>query len=100
MSPTFPTYALRDIQAAVAHGRYWITRSARTGAAQLELDEDDIRDCISQLRRSHFDKTMPSNLRHGLFQDVYRCGYCGHRIYLKVQMSLPDEAVVISFKEE
>jgi hypothetical protein len=45
-----PTYSLRDINDAIRSGGYWITRQAGSDAGALELDEDDIKDCVLNLR--------------------------------------------------
>jgi hypothetical protein len=99
MGPTEPTYRLRDIKVAFSDGRYLVTKAAMDGAAWLGFFERDIRDCVAVLKRTHFDKTMPSNSVPALFQDVYRVSYSGRRLYVKLQLSEPNRAVVISFKE-
>jgi len=52
------------------------------------------------LTEAHFYKTMPAEKRSGFMQDVYRITYQGRRIYLKLQVSKENWAVVVSFKEE
>jgi len=95
-----PTYSLARIQDAIQAGHYWITRKAGRDAAALELDEEDVKSCVLNLKRCHFFKTMLSEKRPGLSQDVYRCRYAGISIYTKLQMGYRSEAVVISFKRD
>ena len=95
-----PTYSLARIQEAIQTGHYWITRQAGRDAAALEFDEEDIRACVLGLKDRHFFKSMPSEKRPGLSQDVYRCRYIGIPIYTKLQMDRRSEAVVISFKRD
>ena len=95
-----PTYPLEQIQAAVRQGRYLITRRAADDAAALQFDEDDIKQCVLALRDVDFCKTMASRQVEGLWQDVYRCRYCGRPIYVKVQIGGDGRAIVIAFKTD
>jgi hypothetical protein len=95
-----PTFSLELIQTLVGSGDYRITESALDGAADLYLDEDDVVDCVQELSRSHFYKTMPSTKVPGTEQDVYRTRYAGFAIYLKVRVIDGKRAVIISFKQD
>ncbi len=104
-----PKYDLRTIQAKVASGdprQYVITRLAADEArSTLGFSEPQIRDCIAQLDvATHFHKTMPADnpvaAAKGLWQDVYRIGYLGARIYIKLQLTNGAVAVVIQFKRK
>lgn len=92
------TYDLRWIQHLVREERYRITVAAAKGAAELGLDEADIRDCISMLQPLDFYKTMPSEKAPALWQDVYRPRYVGKDLYVKLQVARSGVAVVIQFK--
>lgn len=100
MRQRHPTYPLLTIQAAAREGRYLITRSARVTASSLHLGETDIVESVLALTPHDFYKSMPSRQRPGSFQDVYRPTYDGLHLYVKLQMSRRDEAVVISFKSD
>ncbi len=100
MSRDTPTYSLDVIHAAIRLGRYLITRRAADDAAGLQLDEDDIKECVLGLSPQDFYKTMASRRIEGLWQDVYRCRYVGMPIYTKVQLSHVGQAVVISVKTD
>jgi len=97
LRPT-PSYPLEEIQAAVRHGRYLVTRRAAGDAAGLYFDEDDVKQCVLELLDEDFYKSMASRRIPGRWQDVYRRRYLGVAIYLKVQMTADGRAVVISFK--
>jgi motility quorum-sensing regulator / GCU-specific mRNA interferase toxin len=93
-----PTYDLAWIQHKVRAGEYRTTRAAAAGASELGFDEGDIVACICALTWADFFKTMESDRRPGLWQDVYRPVYDGHQVYLKLQMHHDSQAVVIQFK--
>jgi len=80
-------------------GGDWILRtSALDTALEIGLDQDDIYDCVvNHLEETHFYKTMPSERKPGLMQDVYYSTYQGCRLYVKLQVNV--KAVVISFKD-
>jgi motility quorum-sensing regulator / GCU-specific mRNA interferase toxin len=73
--------------------------AAMDAAVELGFDEEDMRDCIvNHLEEIHFYKTMESEKKPGLMQDVYRITYQGERLYVKLQVVI--NAVVVSFKEQ
>lgn len=95
-----PTYDLAWIQHKVRAGEYRITRAAANGAAGMGFDESDIVSCICALTWADFHKTMPSKRVSGLFQDVYKPVYQRVHVYLKLQVYMDADAVVIQFKEK
>ncbi len=95
-----PAFSLEVVQTLVGNGAYRITDSAMDTAAQLALDEQDICDCVQDLSRSNFYKTMPSTRVQGTEQDVYRTRYAGFAIYLKVRVVDGVRVVIISFKRD
>ena len=94
-----PTYALAEFQRRVLAGSYVVTRSAREGAAALGFDESDVIACVLALTERDFYKTMESEQFPELWQDVYRPTYRHAALYVKLQLSVIEDAVVISFKE-
>ena len=98
MTAPVPTYDLAEIQLKVRAGLYWITHSARSGAAAVGLSEHDVVACVLSLTASDFYKTMVSDAVPGLWQDVYRPTYEQMALYVKLQIELDGDAVVISFK--
>ena len=93
-----PTYALGLIKGLMKDGSWVLTESARDTATALGFDDEDVCDCIvNHLEDTHFYKTMESEKRRGLFQDVYYITYGGFRLYVKLQINV--HAVVVSFKE-
>ena len=77
----------------------WILReSALDTAVEIGFDKDDVYDCVvNHVEETHFCKTMESEKKKGLMQDVYYITYQEQRLYVKLQVSV--QAVVISFKE-
>ena len=76
----------------------WILReSALDAAVEAGFDQDDVYDCVvNHLEETHFYKTMESEKKQGLMQDVYHITYHEHRLYVKLQVNV--QAVVVSFK--
>jgi hypothetical protein len=94
-----PTYPLDLIKGLMKEGDWFLTVPAEDSALELGFDEEDVYDCIvNNLAETHFYKTMESDKKPGLMQDVYYITYQGHRLYVKLQVRV--KAVVISFKEE
>jgi hypothetical protein len=95
------TYPLVKLKQLFPKYRY-ITQQAKIDADALGLDSEDIaRIVCEELGPEHFFKTMPAKKVPGLWQDVYKIEYQGTALYLKLQLSRSQDAVVvISFKED
>ena len=94
-----PSYPLDQIKGFMKDGSWFLTVPAEDGAMELGFDQDDVYDCIvNYLSETHFYKTMESEKRPGLMQDVYHITYRSHRLYVKLQINVG--AVVISFKSQ
>ena len=94
-----PTYALDLVKGLMEDGSWVLTETARDTATALGFDEEDVFDCVvGHLAETHFYKTMESEKKAGLFQDVYYITYGGFRLYIKLQVNV--DAEVVSFKEE
>jgi motility quorum-sensing regulator / GCU-specific mRNA interferase toxin len=93
-----PTYDLARIQERVKAGQYRITFSARLGAGALGFTESDIVRAVLSLRPGDFYKSMEAEAAPGLWQDVYRPRFAGVALYVKLQIEVRGDAVVISFK--
>ena len=93
-----PSYSLALIKGLMSEGSYVVRTSALDTALELGFDDEDIYDCIvNQLQETHFYRTMESEKKKGLMQDVYYITYQGFRVYVKLQVNV--QAVVVSFKE-
>ncbi len=76
-----------------------ITRQAFKDAAGLGWEEDDIVECVTQLRPQDFYKSMTIYTNSQLWQDVYHPTHQEKRLYVKVQLDATAEIVtVVSFK--
>jgi motility quorum-sensing regulator/GCU-specific mRNA interferase toxin len=94
-----PTCPLKDIQRRVLAGTFAVTQSAEEGAALLGFDQSDIVACVLALTTNDFYKTMQSERKPWLWQDVYNPVYLDKELFVKLQISVGGSAVVISFKE-
>lgn len=94
-----PTYDLKLIKGLMQQGSWGMTLSAEDGAIELGFEDDDVYDCIvNHLEESHFHKTMASEKKAALMQDVYYITYEGQQLYVKLQVSV--DVVVVSFKKQ
>jgi Motility quorum-sensing regulator, toxin of MqsA len=95
------SYSLPQIKELVREDKYHITVTAFQTAALMDFLDEDITDCIVNfLQPSHFYKTMASEQRAGMMQDVYKIAFEGKRVYLKLQINQSGLAVIVSFKED
>lgn len=97
-----PAYALSDIQEKAKVGFLHFRREALDGAAELELTQHDIIDCILLLKDSDFHKSMDAEnpVWKNCRQDVYRPTYCGIELYVKLQYWPQKRLFVVSFKRK
>ena len=100
-----PTYDLAKVKALVSVGQFLLTGAAHSGLGELGFDPSDAEACVLALVASNFHKTMSSEQMPGLFQDVYKPSYCGHPLYVKLQIVPGKQAdgqyvVIISFKRK
>lgn len=99
--PPTSHYDLELIKLLVRQRRYVITKVAAWAAFALGFDEDDIVECVLALAPDMLHKTMESEKRPGMWQDVYHAELQGKTIYLKLQVEQNDgTAIVIQFKEK
>lgn len=54
--------------------------------------------CVLALTGADFYKTMESDAEPGRWQDVYRPTYGQTALYVKLQIAVDGDAIVISFK--
>jgi hypothetical protein len=94
-----PTYSLALVKGLMRDGDWVLTAPALDTVAELGFEVDDVYDCVvNELQETHFYKTMASQKKHGLMQDVYYITYQDQRLYVKLQVNV--KAVVISFKAD
>jgi len=96
--PRGPTYPLEDIKAAVEAGDWYPTVPAFETALQIYCDKADIEECVLALQPESFRKTMESEKKPGMWQDVYKTNHHGWPVYVKLQLAKTGKTVVISFK--
>ena len=93
-----PSYSLAQVKGLMKDGGWILRESALDTAVELGFDQDDVYDCVvNHIEETHFYKTMESEKKKGLMQDVYHITYQEQRLYVKLQVNV--QAVVVSFKE-
>ncbi len=98
-----PQHDLTEIQRQVRADPegFNLTGSAERDAGVLNLDAEDVRWVLLQLKREHFRESVPSDLKRGSWQDVYDydhdCGTYVEELFIKLQMEEGEKPVVISF---
>lgn len=84
-----PTYPLALVKGLMRDGDWALTSVALDNALELGFDEEDVYDCVvNELQEMHFYKTMASEKKHGLMQDVYFIAYENRRLYVKLRSAL------------
>ena len=95
-----PTHDLAAIQSAFSDATGLnITGTALRDAAALGYGSEDIIRTIQSIEAGHFHKSMPSEKRPGLWQDVYRVPVGDIELYVKFTSDTVTEFKLLSFKE-
>lgn len=97
MEKRTPHYKLTVVQALVEAGNVRVTRTAMSGAAELEFDLTDMLDVVTSLAPNDFYKSMTTHADHMVWQDVYRPRTRAGDVYLK--LTVIDDVLIVSFKE-
>ncbi len=97
MEKSTPHCKLTVVKALLQAGHFRVTRSARTGAAAMGFDFQDMLAVIYALQTSDFYKSMTTHADHRIWQDVYRASSPRGGVYLK--LSVVDDLLIVSFKE-
>lgn len=93
-----PSYSLALVKGLMKDGSWILSETALDTALEIGFDQEDVYDCVvNQIEETHFYKTMESEKKKGLMQDVYYVTYQGQRLYVKLQVNV--QAIVVSFKE-
>jgi len=78
-----------------------ITRLSRIEAVKLGYASDsDMVDRIQRIKVDEIYKTMESDTKSGLWQDVYRTQDGSVELYIKLQKSFDGKGVIIQFKKK
>lgn len=94
----FATYDLEEIKFLIKQDKVLITQKAKYNAIEFGFYKKEILKIILSLENSDLYKSMRSNKKSGLWQDVYHKSFQGITFYIKLQIN--DNAIVISFKEK
>lgn len=97
MNSTYNLQNIKDQFSSVSVLR--MTLSARQGASELGMDDQDVVNAIKSLTSHDFHKTMPSEkMPSAAHFDVYKFVWEGNNIYAKFQDL--NGLLVVSFKEK
>ena len=97
MEQSTPRHSLADVKRLISEGRFFVTRTAFSGANMLGFSLADILDTAQALERRDFYKSMTSHRDHRIWMDVYHPQTSAGPVYLK--LTIDDNAVILSFKE-
>ena len=97
MKKRTPHCKLAVVKELAATGSVEFTRAARVGAAELNLDTNDVLETVLVLTMSDFYKSMTTHSDHRIWQDVCRPKTGPHTVYLK--LTVMDNLLIVSFKE-
>jgi len=92
-----PHHSLAEVKRLIREGRFFVTKTAFSGANMLGFSLDDILDTTQALEQHDFYKSMTAYRNHRLWLDVYRPQTRAGAVYLK--LTVEENVVVISFKE-
>lgn len=92
-----PTHELASFQNAMKGNLRW-TGTARAGADALGFTADDVKATIAAMAPAMFYKTMASEKRPGLMQDVYHVPSRAGLLYVKFTDDGLAEFMLLSFK--
>lgn len=94
-----PTYSIPQVKALILNGKVVVTRVAQESAlADFDFGEKEIIETVLALTVRNFYKTMDSEKKTGLMQDVYHRQIGDKMAYIKLQIS--EGVVIISFKKK
>ncbi len=93
-----PHHELESVRRAFLDGRFVITSRVRRHMALHDWTERDIVDCISGLSPEDFHKSQAHRMNEGVWLDIYRPGFAGRRLYVKLTREMKgNRFVVLSF---
>jgi hypothetical protein len=94
-----PHHDLEHVKLLVRSGRWTINLTPAQHARAMEMDDDDVTECLLGLQAEDYYKSMPSEHDPCIWQDVYRPSFQGRQLYVKFQC---DEGTVFvaSFKKK
>lgn len=95
-------YQLNKIKELIRQGKCYITNKAIENAqGDFNIKPTEIYKYIIRLDNTHFYKSMTCDGDNRMWQDVYHFPVKPNKIaYIKLQISLEDETVVIQFKRK
>ncbi len=96
-----PHYSLSKLKRLIEEGKYRFTFSSKkTIAEDFSITSEEALDTILKLTGKDLYKSMRSHENPGLWQDVYHKDIGTRTAYIKLQISITDDAIIISFKKK
>jgi len=94
-------YSLEKMKKLIKEGKYRFTFSSRkTIAEDFNLTTEDALEFVLKLKEGDLYKSMQSNEDESLWQDVYHKNIGRKTAYIKLQISINNNAIIISFKQK
>ncbi len=97
-----PHYELNRLKRLIRAEKIIITRSSEKSAFSIGFSRQEILDTVLALRPRDFYKSMTTYRDHKIWQDVYKPRFMKEdtalELYIKLQESIDEKCVIISFK--
>lgn len=96
-----PHYSLLKLKRLIKEGKYRFTFSSKkTIAEDFSITSEEALGIILKLTGKDLYKSMQSHENPDLWQDVYHKDIDTKTAYIKLQISITDDAIIISFKKK
>jgi len=96
-----PHYSLAKLKRLIEEGKYRFTFSSKkTLVEDFSITTEEALDTILKLTGKDLYKSMQSHENAALWQDVYHKNIGNKTAYIKLQINMTDNAIIISFKRK
>jgi len=97
----FPHYSLTKLKRLIEEGKYKFTFSSKkTLVEDFSITTEEALVTILKLTGKDLYKSMQSHENDSLWQDVYHKNIGDKSAYIKLQINMADNAIIISFKKK
>jgi hypothetical protein len=101
LEKTVPHYSLTKLKRLIEEGRYKFTFSSKkTLIEDFSITTEEALETILKLTGKDLYKSMQSHENVSLWQDVYHKNIGKKTAYIKLQINMTDNAIIISFKKK
>lgn len=96
-----PHYSLTKLKRLIEEGKYKFTFSSKkTLVEDFNITTEEALQTILKLTGKNLYKSMQSHENDSLWQDVYHKNIGKKTAYIKLQINMTDNAIIISFKKK